>query len=147
MRVYEMPEATSLTGNERLYVVIDPTGTPEDRYVDVATMDGRWALSNGQFDVNTVADAGSTETLTLAPAHNITMTENCTFTFPTPTKDGHIFSLLLTGNYTPIFPASVYWADDTAPTYEDGSLFVFETFDGGAKWIGTLAASGLVFVV
>lgn len=148
-RVIDMVEVTTLSGDERLYVVVDPTGTPLNRYVDVSTLDGRWARLDGQFDVNYVTseDSGATETLTLAPAHRVEMSEDCTFTFPTPTKDGHIFSLLLTGSYTPTFPASVYWADDTAPTYEEGSLFVFETFDGGTRWIGTLAASGLVFVV
>lgn len=148
-RVYELVEATSLDGTERLYLVVDPEGTPLDRYVDIATLDGRWARFDGQFDVNYVSseDSGATETLTLAPAHRVEMSENCTFTFPTPTKSGHIFSLLLTGDYTPTFPASVHWAEDTPPTYAEGSLFVFETFDGGTRWVGTLAASGLVFVV
>lgn len=146
-RVFELAEVTTFDGDETLYVVVDPSGTPANAMVTMGTLDGRWARLDGQFDVNTVSteDSGSAETLTLAPAHDVYMDEDCTFTFPTPTKDGHIFSLLLRGNYTPTFPSSVRWADNTAPTYDQATLFVFETFNGGTHWIGSVAATAISF--
>lgn len=96
---------------------------------------------NGEYAVNTVAASGATETLTLTPAHRVTMDQNCTFTFPTPPA-GHTFSLLLSGAFTPTFPASVRWNSGVAPTYATASKYVFETVDGGTLWVGTLVASG-----
>jgi len=102
----------------------------------------KYAKADGEYAVNTVAASGSTETLTLAPAHDVTMDESCTFTFPSPTA-GHTFLLLLSGAFTPTFPASVDWDSATAPTYESPSLYGFTTLDGGTTWVGTLVASGL----
>lgn len=96
----------------------------------------------GQYAVNTVGASGATETLTLAPAHRVTMDQNCTFTFPTPTA-GHTFLLWLSGAFTPTFPASVDWNAGVAPTYATPSLYGFTTLDGGTTWAGTLIASGL----
>jgi hypothetical protein len=98
---------------------------------------------NGSFSVNTNATTGSTETLTLAPAHKMTMDQNCTFTFPTPTTAGHTFQLWLLGAFTPTFPASVDWDAGAAPTYANDSLYVFTTLDTGTTWLGTLVASAL----
>ena len=68
------------------------------------------ALEGGEARCNTVADAGSAETLPGSyVAHDVTMTEDCTFTFPSPGQDAAVFSLLLSGAYTPTFPASVDW--------------------------------------
>lgn len=104
--------------------------------------DSAYAQLDGEYAVNTVATSGATETLTLAPAHNVTMDQNCTFTFPTPTA-GHTFTLLLTGAFTPTFPASVDWNAGTPPTYASPSKYAFETVDGGTTWVGTLIASAL----
>jgi hypothetical protein len=98
---------------------------------------------NGSFSVNTNATTGSTETLTLQPAHKMTMDQNCTFTFPTPTTAGHTFQLWLLGAFTPTFPASVDWHSGAAPTYANDSLYVFTTLDTGTTWLGTLVASAL----
>lgn len=98
---------------------------------------------SGQFDVNTVALSGAAQTLpATVPAHRVTMDANCTFTFTSPTKTGHTFSLLLSGAFTPTFPASVRWNSGTAPTYATASKYVFETVNGGTIWVGTLVASG-----
>lgn len=98
------------------------------------------AQADGEYAVNTVAASGATETLTLAPAHAVTMDQNCTFTFPTPSA-GHTFLLRLSGAFTPTFPASVDWDSATAPTYATPSLYGFTTLDGGTIWVGTLIAS------
>lgn len=105
--------------------------------------DGTYALLTGEYAVNTVAASGATETLTLAPAHHVTMDQDCTFTFPTPIEDGHTFLLYVTGAFTPTFPASVDWDSATAPTYATPSLYGFTTLDGGTTWLGSLIASGL----
>lgn len=104
---------------------------------------GAYLPQTGEYAVNTVAASGSTETLTLAPAHHVTMDQSCTFTFPTPTTTGHTFLLRLAGAFTPTFPASVRWNAATAPTYATASLYGFSTLNGGTTWIGTLIASGL----
>jgi hypothetical protein len=100
-------------------------------------------IFNGSFAVNTNATTGSTETLTLAPAHKMTMDQNCTFTFPTPATNGHTFQLWLLGAFTPTFPAAVDWHGSAAPTYVNDSLYGFTTLDGGTTWLGALIASNL----
>lgn len=104
--------------------------------------DALYAAKTGESAVNVVASSGSTETLTLAPVHKVTMSENCTFTFPTPTKASHTFILHLIGSYTPTFPGIVDWADDTEPTYATPALYVFSTTDTGASYLGHMVGSG-----
>src|SRR5262245_26051088 len=122
-RVYEMPELTVLDGDERLYIVNDPTGTPQNNYVDIATLDLRWAAINGSFSVNTVASSGSSQTLPLLQAHKITLSTTCTFTFPTPTTAGYGFLLYVTGAFSFNLPASVRWDQGTPPTYTSPSIY------------------------
>lgn len=142
-RVIDMVEVTTLNGDERLYIVVDPTGTPLNRYVDIDTLDARWGRKDAQYDVTSLA-AGASVTVTLAnPASELTMTSDTTIIFPTPTLNGCAFSLWLKGAYTPTFPGTVVWADGTPPTYADDSLYVFQTFDGGTTWIGALVGSAL----
>ncbi|NCD17839.1 MAG: collagen-like protein [Actinobacteria bacterium] len=100
--------------------------------------DGTDADTSGQFAVNTVAASGAAETLPAThAAHKVTMDEDCTFTFTSPTA-GHAFVLLLLGAFTPTWPASVDWAGGTAPTYASaGTLYHFVTVDGGTTWLGS----------
>lgn len=97
-----------------------------------------YAPISGQFAVNTVASSGATETLpTTHAAHKVTLSENCTFTFTSPTA-GHAFVLYLSGEFTPTWPASVDWAGGVAPTYASaGTLYHFATLDGGTTWLGS----------
>jgi hypothetical protein len=92
---------------------------------------------SGKCAVNTVAATGAAETLTVAPIQKMTMDQNCTFTFPTPTTAGHIFMLHLIGAFTPTWPASVDWPDATPPTYTTPSIYVFVTDDTGTTWFGS----------
>ena len=103
-----------------------------DQFVDL------YANVSGEADVNLVAASGSTETLTLAPVHRVTMDQNCTFTFPSPSADGHSFSLRLAGSYTPTFPGSVEWLGGSAPTYSSPTTYVFVTTNGGTDWLGVV---------
>lgn len=94
------------------------------------------AATPGEAAVNTVAATGATETLSAAyTLHKVTMDQNCTFTFTSPTA-GAVFAVNLVGAFTPTWPASVDWPDGTAPTYTSPSLYVFATFDGGTTWLG-----------
>lgn len=105
---------------------------------------GLGLLRGGRLTVNTVAATGATETLTTADIQRMTMDQNCTFTFPTPAGTGHGFILVLSGAFTPTFPASVDWdSGGGAPTYASPSWYTFVTADGGTTWLGTLVASGL----
>ena len=74
----------------------------------------------------------STKTLNLETANNfeITLTDNCTFTFSNPPATGKAgsFTLILkqdgTGSRTTTWPASVDWAGGTAPTLSSGATDV-----------------------
>jgi hypothetical protein len=98
------------------------------------------AMQHIEYDVNVVAASGATETLDtdLYNWHVVTMDQSCTFTFsnPAPSADGTAFLLELRGAFTPTFPASVDWADATAPTYTTPSLYTFVTRDAGTTWLG-----------
>lgn len=88
------------------------------------------------FAVNTVASSGPAETLTTAPVQDVTMSENCTLTFPTVTSEGWTFRLILRGAFAPTFPASVDWPDGTPPTYSAPTIYEFTTVDTGTTWLG-----------
>lgn len=91
---------------------------------------------DGTAAVNTVAATGSTETLSAAyELHDVTMDQNCTFTFTSPTA-GAVFAVILRGAFTPTWPATVKWPDGTAPTYATPAVYVFSTFTAGAAWAG-----------
>jgi hypothetical protein len=116
----------------------------DDRYYTETELDAALqAVEGGEARVNTVATSGATQTLPDEyVAHKVTMSADCTFTFPTPTKDGQPFSLLLSGAFTPTFPASVQWPNDTPPTYESPSLYTFVTLDNGTAWLGAFIGGG-----
>jgi len=100
----------------------------------------------------TVTDGYTEETVTANPStaytisllngtlQILTLTGNCTFTFPTA-KAGKSFTLFLkqdaTGSRTATWPASVKWPSSTAPTItataSKGDKYVF-TADGTYWW-------------
>lgn len=96
-----------------------------------------------ESDVNTVAASGSTETLDISikAIHDVTMDQNCTFTFSNPAPSGKcsMFTLILRGAFTPTWPASVDWPDATQPTYTTPSIYTFMTVDAGTIWLGAQA--------
>ena len=112
-------------------------------YITATTVDAAFQESfSGQYSRNRVTASGASQTLTLAPCQFVTLTANCTFTFATPTTQGHTFILRLNGAYTPTWPASVDWPNGTAPGYDSVSLFVFTTLDTGTNWLGALIGGG-----
>lgn len=99
--------------------------------------------SGGPAPVNVVADAGAATTIPVThDMHDVTMTQDCTFTFDNPARDGFVFVLVLRGAFVPTFPASVDWADATPPTYSPVAQYTFSTNDGGTTWLGTLVGGG-----
>ncbi len=93
-----------------------------------------------ESNVNTNATTGATETLdtSLYAVHDMTMDQNCTFTFSNPAPSGKntTFMLILRGAFTPTFPASVDWPDAAAPTYSTPTTYIFTTVDAGTTWLG-----------
>jgi hypothetical protein len=98
------------------------------------------AVTSPIESVNTVAASGSALTLpdvTTATMHDVTLTANCTFTFPAAGA-GKSFSLRLvqdgTGSRTVTWPGTVKWAGGTAPTLSTAAgavdTFAFVCFDG-----------------
>lgn len=103
--------------------------------------DALYDAITGEAAVNVVAATGSTETLTLAPVHDVTMDEDCTFTFPTPSQAAMTFQLTLRGAFTPTWPASVDWPSGSEPTYSAPTLYIFTTTDTGTTWFGHAAGA------
>lgn len=108
------------------------------------------AASSTIENVNTVAASGSTETLpdvTTATMHDVTLTANCTLTFPTAAP-GKSFSLRLlqdgTGSRTVTWP-TVKWAGGTPPTLSTAAGasddFAFVCF--ASTWHGFFAGRGM----
>ena len=95
-------------------------------------------------ETTVTANTGSTYTIDIAAGtvQRLTLTANCTFTFPTPTA-GKSFLLLLKqdsgGSRTATWPATVKWPASTAPTLTTTAnrtdKFAF-TADG-TSWLGS----------
>lgn len=97
---------------------------------------------SGQYPVNIVDISGPAVILPATHyAHSVTMTENCIFSFSSPTS-GQTFQLRLSGSFQPTFPPEVQWDNGLAPTYSSPSLYSFTTLDSGVSWMGTLIGAG-----
>lgn len=98
--------------------------------------------------VNQVAASGAAQTLpdgTVAQIHDVTLTANCTLSFPDAAAGKH-FRLVLrqdgTGSRLVTWPAAVKWAGATAPTLSTAasSIDVVDVMSpDGVIWVGTLA--------
>lgn len=148
--------ATTLVDADLLYAVRDVATTPVPRKITVAnaklalTADEATlrAAADADLDaavdelayptVNVVAASGSTETLAWGRVHRVTMDQNCTFSFGTAPASGLAGSmtLILSGAFTPTWPASVDWSDATQPPYATPAIYEFLTIDGGTTVYG-----------
>lgn len=89
------------------------------------------------------ANTGTAYTVDLANGslQDLTLTGNCTYTFPTPSS-GLQFTLLQkqdgTGSRTVTWPSSVRWAGGTAPTITAtaGRTDVLSFVADGTYWLG-----------
>lgn len=121
----------------------------------IERLEAALSSNNGIYpieSVNTVTASGSAVTLpdvTTATMHDVTLTANCTFTFPA-VGAGKSFSMRLaqdaTGSRTVTWPGTVKWAGGTAPTLSTAASAVdalaFVCIDG-SHWYGFFAAKGL----
>ena len=103
-------------------------------------------VNDGYTEETATANTSTAYTIALSGGtlQILTLTGNCTFTFPTATA-GQSFMLFLkqdaTGGRTATWPASVKWPSSVAPTItataSKGDKFVF-TADG-TYWLGSTA--------
>ena len=88
-----------------------------------------------------VANTGTAYTITDRSLHDLTLTGNCIFTFPTATA-GKQFTVWLkqdgTGSRTSTWPSSVRWAGGVAPTPTStaGRTDVYAFQCDGTYWLG-----------
>jgi len=103
-------------------------------------------VNDGYTEETVTANTSTSYTILLTDGtfQILTLTGNCTFTFPTATA-GQSFMMFLkqdaTGSRTVTWPAAVKWPSSTAPTItataSKGDKFVF-TADG-TNWLGSVA--------
>jgi hypothetical protein len=145
---------TQVTGT--LPIANGGTGATSLAAAGIATLAGTETLTNKTIEAGTftngyteeVATANTSTAYTIDLAGGsvqiLTLTGNCTFTFPTATA-GQSFILLLkqdgTGGRTVTWPASVEWPGATAPTITSTASkmdkFVFTAAD--SNWYGSVA--------
>jgi hypothetical protein len=116
--------------------------------------DGTHGLASGLVTdvVNTVSDAGATETIpapTAAGINDLTLTANCTLTFPTAVA-GQSFTLVLrqggSGSYTITWPGTVKWDGGTDPTLTTtvGAVDILGFFTSdGTNWFGFVSGQNM----
>lgn len=122
-----------------------------DQQLQYDTSTSKW--TNGAVasrlieNIATVASSGAAVTIpdvTTATVHLITLSANCTLTFPTATP-GKSFTIRLTfapSPYTVTWPSSVRWPSNTAPTLTQTAgrqdMFSFVCLTNGL-WMGFVA--------
>ena len=156
----KLPNADGTSGQA---IVTDGTGNLSFSSTGDVTLSGTQTLTNKTIEAGTftngyteeVATANTSTAYTIDLANGsvqiLTLTGNCTFTFPTATA-GKSFILLLkqdgTGSRTVTWPAAVKWPGGTAPTITStaskADKYVF-TADNNSNWLGSTA--GLNYTV
>ena len=116
--------------------------------------DGTHGLATGLVTdvVNTQTSVGATYTLpapTEAGIHYLTLTANCTLTFPTAVG-GQSLTLIIkqggSGSYTVTWPSEVKWGNASAPTLTTtvGGIDVIGFFSpDGTDWFGFLSGQDM----
>ncbi len=110
------------------------------------------ATGGGVETLNALGSGSGTRAINLASGNVVsaTLTGATTFTFTGATASTACsFALYITqdstGGRTVTWPASVKWADGTAPTLSTTanaiSIVVFETINGGTTWFGSLVGT------
>jgi hypothetical protein len=136
-------DADATTARTTLGLGTAATATIADYLPKVAAGASVENIGAVESNVQTVAATGATETLdtSLYGVFDMTMDQNCTFTFSNPAPSGKatLFTLILRGAFTPTWPAAVDWPDATQPTYTTPSVYTFLTVDAGTTWLGAQA--------
>lgn len=142
---------TLWTGGSERFRVNETTGnfligTSTDDGANKLQVTGGFALTGNYTEGVVTANTSTAYTiaLTAGTVQVLTLTGNCTFTFPTATA-GKSFTLLLkqdgTGSRTVTWPASVKWPGGTAPTITPtaSKLDKYVFTSDGTNWYGSTA--------
>jgi hypothetical protein len=122
------------------YATLTGTQTLTNKTIEAGT------FTNGYTEETVTANTSTAYTIDLAngSVQILTLTGNCTFTFPTATAGKSFFLLLKqdgTGGRTVTWPAAVKWPGGTAPTITSTASkmdkFVFTAAD--SNWYGSVA--------
>jgi hypothetical protein len=121
-------------------------GTTDTQTVTNKTVEAG-VFTNGYTEELVTANTGTAYTISLAngSVQYLTLTGNCTYTFPTPVA-GVSFTLIQrqdgTGGRTVTWPSTVDWPGATAPTLTSTAnrvdKFIFTAIDG-SNWLGSVA--------
>ena len=121
-------------------------GTTDSQTVTNKTVEAG-TFTNGYTEELVTANTGTAYTISLAngSVQYLTLTGNCTYTFPTPVA-GVSFTLIQrqdgTGGRTVTWPSTVDWPGATAPTLTSTAnrvdKFIFTAIDG-SNWLGSVA--------
>ena len=121
-------------------------GTTDTQTVTNKTVEAG-VFTNGYTEELVTANTSTAYTISLAngSVQYLTLTGNCTYTFPTPVA-GVSFTLIqrqdATGGRTVTWPSSVDWPGAVAPTLTSTAQrvdkFVFTAIDG-SNWLGSVA--------
>lgn len=109
----------------------------------VQTFSGGLVLTGSIDETPVTANTGTSYTITNRSLHNLTLTGNCTFTFPAAVA-GRQFTVFLkqdgTGGRTASLPATVRWPGGTAPgiTTTANRTTVLSFICDGTYWMGFL---------
>lgn len=145
------------TSGDTLAVAAGGTGAASFAAAGLATLTGTETLTNKTVEAGTFTNgyteelvtANTTTAYTVSLANGsiqyLTLTGNCTYTFPTPAA-GKSFTLIqkqdATGSRTVTWPASVKWPAGTAPTItataSKADKFIFTAIDS-SSWLGSVA--------
>lgn len=115
---------------------------------------GAVSTTGGGKENYVIVNSGSAYTIDLSNANliSLTLTTNCTFTFPSPaTNIGVSFTLEIlqdtTGSRGVTWPSAVKWSGGVAPVLSTAAgaldIFSFYTIDGGVTWRGFLSGADI----
>ena len=134
--------STTVSGGTSGYALYENAGTVGNTNTLTSFTLVGMTVNDGYTEEVTTANTSTAYTIALTGGtlQILTLTGNCTFTFPTPTA-GQSFTLFLkqdaTGSRTVTWPATVKWPSSTAPTITStaskGDKYVF-TADGTYWW-------------
>jgi hypothetical protein len=137
---------TTITGGTSGYALFNNAGTLGNTNTLTSFTVSAVTVNDGYTEETVTANTSTSYTISLTDGtfQILTLTGNCTFTFPTATA-GQSFMMFLkqdaTGSRTVTWPAVVKWPSSTAPTItataSKGDKFVF-TADG-TNWLGSVA--------